>query len=74
MPTSESPHLWSIELQTVEDLITGLTFEFTLGPDDVPVLRVSGQGVTGQRDIRFPSSTLPRAQPRDPFPAATHVN
>lgn len=42
MPTSDSPNPWSIELQTVEDLITGLTLEFKLGPDGVPVLRLTG--------------------------------
>ena len=74
MPTSESPNEWSIELQTVEDLITGLTLEFKLGPDGVPVLRLTGEAMPGGREIRFPSSTRPRVQPRDPFPAATHVN
>jgi hypothetical protein len=58
----------------VEDLITGLTFEFKLANDGVPVLRVSGDGVHGSREIRFVPSTRPRVQPRDPFPATTHVN
>ena len=74
MPTSESPNDWSIEQQTVEDLITGLTLEFKFGADGVPVLRLTGDGISGPREIRFPSSTRPRAQPRDPFPAATHVH
>jgi hypothetical protein len=74
MPMSDSPNDWSIEQQTVEDLITGLTFEFKLGSDGVPVLRVTGDGVPGAREIRFPQAAHPRVQPRDSFPAATHVN
>jgi hypothetical protein len=74
MPTSDGPNQWSIEPQMLEDLITGLTFEFKHGPDGVPVLRITGNGVHGAREIRFPPSTRPRVQPRDPFPAATHVN
>jgi hypothetical protein len=73
MPTSDSPDEWSIEPQVVEDLITGLTFEFKHGPDGVPVLRVTGAGVSGAREIRFPPSRR-RIQPRDSFPAATRVN
>jgi len=74
MPMSESPNHWSIEPQMVEDLITGLTFEFAHGADGVPVLRVTGEGVRGAREIRFPPSNRERVQPRDPFPAATHRN
>jgi hypothetical protein len=74
MPTSDSADQWSIEPQMVEDLITGLTFEFKHGPDGVPVLRVMGDGVNGAREIRFLPSLRTRVQPRDPFPAATRVN
>ena len=74
MPSSESFHPWSIEPQTVEDLITGLTFEFRFGADGVPVLRVSGDAIPGHREIRFPESTRVVGRPRDPFPEASHVN
>jgi hypothetical protein len=74
MPSSESSKPWSIEPQTVEDLITGLTLEFKHGADGVPVLRLSGDSIHGHREIRFPESARARSQPRDTFPEATHVN
>jgi hypothetical protein len=74
MPTSESLNEWTIEPQTVEDLITGLTLEFRFGPDGVPVLRLTGEGVDGAREIRFPHSSRTRLQPRESFPAATQIN
>ncbi len=44
---------WTVKEQIVEDLVTGLTFQFEVAPDGTARLRIYGDFPYGNRDIAF---------------------
>lgn len=56
MPDSLKPDAqpWTIREQIIEDLATGLTFQFEVGPDGSPRMHVFGKDLPyGNRDFVF---------------------
>ena len=55
--TSETPGSWTIMEQTVQDLVTGLTIQFT-HVDKNPVIRIkrSFDVLAGYRELGFPQA------------------
>lgn len=45
---------WTIREQIIEDLVTGLTFQFEVAPNGEPRLRIFGENLPfGNREIQF---------------------